>query len=136
MNKKIVLITLAAIAVIVCLVAVMLVRDSKPPVYNLSGGILDIKCSFGVSVPAAEITGLELTENAPEIKTKTNGADVGSVLKGEFLLEDGSKARLYVDAQSSPFIRFTWDGWIFYINAATREETEALYKNIEALSQK
>ena len=136
MNKKVGLITLAIIAVIVCLVAVMLVRDSKPPVYSLSGGNLGIKSSFGVSVPAAEITGLELTETAPEIKTKTNGAGVGSVLKGEFLLEDGLKARLYADTQSPPFIRFTWDGWVFYINAATREETEALYNALDALSQK
>lgn len=132
MNRKYGLFTVIIIAVVVVIVAVMLVNDSQPPVYEIKDGNLAISCSFGVSVPVAEISGLELTEDKPSIKTKTNGADVGSVYKGEFLLQDGAKARLYVNLKSPPFIRFSHGGVIYYINTDTQENTKELFRLLNA----
>ena len=136
MNKKYGLLTVIIIAVVVALVALMLANASKPPVYEIADNTLNIQCSFGVPVPVAEISGLELTDTAPEIKTKTNGADIGSIYKGEFLLKDGAAARLYIDKNSPPFIRFAQGGIIFYINTGTQDDTKTLFNRLSESASK
>jgi hypothetical protein len=121
-------ITLAVIAV----VAFLMNRDSKPAEYRIGDGKLTISCTFGVAVPLSEISAPELTETAPEVRSKTNGSGIGTVSKGEFLLSDGSAARLYIDSAVPPFIRFTQGGRVFYINAGTAETTQALYDELLA----
>ena len=120
-----------AIAVIVT-IALMMNRDSQSAEYRIEDSQLVISCSFGVSVPLDEIEGLTLTEAAPEIETKTNGAGIGSMHKGEYRLTDDNPARLYIDTSTPPFIRFTQGDTVFYLNAESPEATQALYDEILA----
>ena len=120
-----------AIAVIVT-IAFMMNRDSQPAEYTLEDARLTISCSFGVSVPLDEIEGLMLTETAPEIETKTNGASIGSVHKGEYRLADGSDAHLYIDTSIPLFIRFSQGDTLYYLNAESLEATQSLYDKIAA----
>jgi hypothetical protein len=111
-------------------VFIMMMGDSKPSPFEVSSGDLVIGGSFGVTVPLADITDLDLTDVPPEIKTKTNGAGLGSMYKGEFVLMDGKKARLYIDASQPPFIIFRDGDTVFYLNSGTPEETQALYQKL------
>ena len=104
-------------AAVIVAVVLMMSRDSQPAQYRVEGDQFIITCSFGVSVPVDEIDGLTLTDTAPEIETKTNGAGIGSMHKGEYRLTDGSKAMLYIDASAPPFIRFTQGDTGFFLNA-------------------
>jgi len=117
------------IAVIVT-VALMMNRDSKPAMYQIEDGQLVITCSFGVSVPLDEIQGLLVTDAAPGIETKINGAGIGSMHKGEYRLTDGSYARLYIDSSVPLFIRFSQGDTIYYLNAESAEATQALYDEL------
>jgi hypothetical protein len=122
-----------AIAVIIA-VALMMNRDGKPAEYRIEDERLVISCSFGVSVPLEEICALEITETAPGIGAKTNGASIGSMHKGEYKLADGSAARLYIDDSIPLFIRFTQGDTVFYLNSDTVETTQALFDQLrEAL---
>jgi hypothetical protein len=122
---------LIIVAVAVVLI-IMMSGDSKPAAYEIKDGELVITCSFGVSVPLNEITSLELTEDAPQIATKTNGAGIGSMQKGEYKLQDGSKARLYIDDEMPPFIRFVQGDTIFYLNSDSPEATQTLFDELSA----
>lgn len=133
MSKKVSLIIAAVIIVIVAVVVgVMMLGDSKASTYEIKDGNLVITSSFGTSVPLADITLLELTDTAPDIKTKTNGSGIGSMYKGEFLLTDGSAARLYIDAKMPPFIRFVQGDTVFYLNSDSAEATQSLFAELEA----
>ncbi len=133
MSKKASLIIAAVIIIVVAVVVgVMMLGDSKASTYEIKDGNLVITGSFGTSVPLSEITSLALTDTAPDIKTKTNGAGLGSMYKGEFLLTDGSKARLYIDAKQPPFIRFVQGDTVFYLNSDSAEATQSFYAELEA----
>ena len=129
-NKWAVIAAIIITIAVIIIVALMLNRDSQPAVYSIEDGQLVITCSFGVSVPLDEIVGLKITKTAPGIATKTNGAGIGSIHKGEYRLTDGSAARLYIDSSIPLFIRFTQDGTVFYLNAETAEATQALYDEL------
>ncbi len=133
MSRKVSLIITAIIVVVVAVVVgTMMTADSKAATFELKDGNLVITCSFGTSVPINEISSLELTDTAPDIKTRTNGAGIGSMQKGEYLLADGSKARLYVDTSASLFIRFVHSDTVFYINSDSAEATQSLFAELEA----
>jgi hypothetical protein len=119
---------------IIIVVAIILVitfsKSSKPSSFDVKDGQLSISGAFGTNVALDEIEGLQLTELPPEVKTRTNGSGLGTKLKGEFLLKDDIKARLYIDTSKPPFIAFTAGGTVFYIGLDTKEATEALYQQL------
>ncbi len=133
MNKKYLLLTVIIAVVVVVFVSFMLVKDSQAAEYDIQDGTLIIDTAFGVDVPVSQMKNLALTNDAPVVLTRTNGAGVGSVNKGEFLLEGDVKARIYADVEKPPFIKFTYDGTVFYLNADTAEETEALFGQLKGL---
>lgn len=118
-------------AAVIVAVILMMSRDSQSAQYRIEDNQLVINCSFGVSVPLDEIDGLTLTNAAPEIETKTNGAGIGTMYKGEYKLTDGSDARLFIDASVPPFICFTQGDTVFYLNTESSEATQALYDEIQ-----
>ena len=127
MKSKLV-ITLGIIITVSVAILIMLLSISKPTTFEVKDGDIIIGGSFGVTVPVSGITGLKLIEDPPKIVTRTNGSGVGTVYKGEFTLEGNVKARLYADASKPPFITFSFEDTVFYINSATDEELQALYQ--------
>ena len=113
-------------------IAIMMISDSQPVTFTIEDETLKIDAAFGVSVPIPEIKDIELVQSLPIITRKTNGLGLGSIYKGEFLLEGDVKARLYLDESLPPFIRFIYDDTVFYVNGASKEATQALYEQIEA----
>jgi hypothetical protein len=121
----------AALMIVISVVVVfMLLRDSKPSSFAVNDGNLIIGGAFGVTVPVAGIANPNITESPPKIASRTNGSGVGTVYKGEFRLEGNLNARIYADASKPPFIKFSYDNTIFYINLGTAEETQALYRQL------
>ncbi len=131
-NKWAIAVTIVVAIGVIIAIALMMNKDAKSAQYQIEDGQLAITCSFGVSVPLNEIEGLTLTEAAPEIKTKTNGAGIGSMQKGEYLLTDGSSARLYINTDVPLYIRFTQGDTVYYLNAENSEATQALYDELTA----
>lgn len=119
---------------IIIIVAVMLVfmftQGSKPSGVEIKDGQLSIGGLFGATVPLSDIDSLQLTEIPPDIVTRTNGSGIGTDYKGEFLLIDDVKARLYIDSSKPPFIVFYVGETVFYINLDTSEQTESLYQQL------
>jgi cell division protein YceG involved in septum cleavage len=132
MNKKgLTIIVLLAIIAVVAFVGFMVLRDSKPAQFEITDDALSIQCAFGVDVPLDEIENPELVSSMPSVAAKTNGAGVGSMQKGEYTLTDGRHARLYVDDTQPMFITFTYDDTVFFLNAATVEDTQTLFDTLQ-----
>jgi hypothetical protein len=131
-SKWVIAVAIVITITVIVIVAFMMNRDSQSAEYQIEDGRLAISCSFGVSVPLDEIDGLTLTETAPEIETKTNGAGIGSMHKGEYRLSDGTSARLYIDTSVPLFVRFSQGGTVYYLNAENAEATQALYAELSA----
>jgi hypothetical protein len=129
-NKWAIAATIIITIAVIITVAFMMNRDSQSAEYQFEDGKLTISCSFGVSVPLDEIEGLTLTETAPQIETKTNGAGIGSMQKGEYRLSDGSDARLYIDTSVPLFISFLQGNTVYYLNAESIDATQILYDKI------
>ena len=122
-----VIIAAAAIAV-----ALMMTNDSKDAQFSVDDSALNITCSFGVTVPLDEIESLELTQDVPQVASKDNGAGLGSMQKGQYTLEGGVKARLYIDEEAPVFIRFSHGGEVYYLSAESEDATRALFEQLIA----
>jgi hypothetical protein len=129
--KSKIIIVIVLLLVIATILVFFISRDGKESTFLVSNGNLEIKSSFGITVPLAEISGLELKNEMPAIGQKTNGMGLGSRYKGEFTFTDGTKARLYVDASKPPFITFMHGSTIFYINTDTPGKTQELFAQLK-----
>jgi hypothetical protein len=133
MKNKFAIFAGAVIVVAVAVfVGIMMSSSSQPTACALKDGNLVIDGMFGTSVPLTDISSLELTDTTPDIQTRTNGSSLGGVHKGEYLLTDGSKARLYIDENNSPFILFLQGDTVFYINLDSAEATQSFFSELQA----
>ena len=119
-------------AAVIVVVVLMMTNDSKDAQFSVDDSALNITCSFGVSVPLDEIENPELTQDAPQIKNKDNGAGIGSIQKGQYTLEGGVKARLYIDQKAPVFIRFSHGGEVYYLSAESEDATRALFEKLQS----
>jgi len=137
MNKKTQAIVGAVILAGCALFAILLITGTnKNPEYSIEGGSLVISSQFGTSVQLNTISNLSLTDQFPEIKTRTNGASIGGKHRGEYTLSGGEKARLYIDESAPAFIRFSSEDTVYYLSADSKEDTQALYDQLLSVSGK
>jgi hypothetical protein len=109
----------------------LIAGTNKNPEYSVTDGTLTISSQFGTSVKLNTISNLSLTPDAPEIKTRTNGASIGGKHRGDYVLSSGEKAKLYIDEAAPQFIRFSSDGTVYYLSADSEDATRALYEQLQ-----
>ena len=119
-------------AAVIVVVALMMTNDRKDAQFSVDDSALNITCSFGITVPLDEIENPELTQDVPKIKNKDNGAGIGSMQKGQYTLEGGVKARLYIDEKAPVFIRFSYGGEVYYLSAEWEDATRALFEQLHS----
>lgn len=130
-NKILIPIVLVLVVAFVVFIGTMMARDSKAAKFEITEDALSIQCSFGVDVPLSEIENLSTTDTLPAVGTKTNGAGIGSMQKGQYNLKDGRKARLYLDKTQPLFITFTQGDTVFFLNTDTQEDSQALFEQLQ-----
>ena len=130
-NKIAIIAAVVIIVAVAVVVGVMMTSDSKAAAIKIKDDALVISCSFGVTVPLDDISDLTFTEELPKIATKTNGASIGRMHKGEYEFADGSQARLYLNDEVPAYVRFTQGDTVFYLNADTIEDTKEIYDELQ-----
>ena len=103
--------------------------NSKPPVYTLKNGSLEISTAFGQTVRLSDIRSIALKDDMPEIGTKLNGLGIGSILRGKFSTGAGD-AMLYVDTSKPPFIYIKTANETIILNDSTKAKTQNLYSEL------
>lgn len=108
----------------------LLIYGSREPIVEVSSDRITIKGTYGVSIERDDIEEITLEGNIPKILQKTNGFDLGYILRGNFRLEGIGHSKIYIHENKSPYIVIKTDKRYYIINYRNSEKTEELYKRI------
>lgn len=92
---------------------------------------LEVTGMYGFTTSYEEINNLQLVEEMPSIKIRTNGIGLAHLSKGYFKLENGEKVKLFIYHDTPPYIYFeTIDGPV-YMNSFNSDETKQWYEQLQ-----
>ena len=88
---------------------------------------IEFKGIYGEKLSASKIESIQLVEQLPRIKKRTNGFALGSINKGFFKTEDGTSVKLILNADNKPYLLFTKsDGKEIYFSAKKSTNEQVL----------
>ncbi len=89
---------------------------------------------YGFEINISEIDSVNLVDNIPTIKLRTNGFSFGVVKKGFFNLDKYGKSRLLINSDIPPYLIISkTDGEKTIMNFKDKTETEKTYNQIKIL---
>ncbi|MGE4589380.1 MAG: DUF3784 domain-containing protein [Acidaminococcaceae bacterium] len=92
---------------------------------------------YGFEISIGEIENVELTDEFPTIKIRTNGFSFGNIKKGFFNLDKFGKSRLLIHSDLAPYLILTKNnGDKIIINFKEKLETEKMYEKIKILKDR
>lgn len=87
---------------------------------------------YGFEISIGEIENVELSNELPTIKMRTNGFSFGNIKKGFFNLDKFGKSRLLIHSDLAPYLILTKNnGDKIIINFKEKNETEKMYEKIK-----
>lgn len=112
-------------------VAILLYFSTQETSVSTTDEALKIEGMYGDTFAWDELDDVQLIDELPAISLRTNGSAVGSDLKGHFKFENGNKAILFVNKSVPPFITFTANDKLYYVNLKDASDTNALYDTMQ-----
>jgi hypothetical protein len=106
--------------------------SNQAPKIEVNENTISISGMYGRDILTSEIVSVELLEKLPPIRQRTNGSSTHKYNKGHFLLKNGEKCIMIV-LLNAPYIEIRTTDNLYYLNGATKDETEALYQQIKQL---
>ena len=97
----------------------------------ITDGVLEITGQYGVSSSLEDIEEVRLQEEIPEIGRKVNGAGLGSIRKGDYEVEGMGTCRLFLHAESGPYLYIKTEGKYLIVNYADAQKTEDAYERLQ-----
>lgn len=132
-KKKNRFITVFYLIVIFSTLAVIIILAFRGSVENkvvLKPQEMDIQGLYGMDILKKDILNIEIVDELPPIKERSNGFAGNNLCKGEFVLEDDSKCKLFINRGIPIFVRLTCKDDVLYINTKDSAETQNLYQSI------
>lgn len=111
-------------------IGIIILISAQTPEVLISDETVQIKGLYGIEIDRSDINDVKLVDTIPAVMRKTNGFDCGNILKGNFLLQGGVKAKLYVHAGKPPFIEITTRKGLIILNQGDPERTAALFQSL------
>lgn len=103
---------------------------SKP---SISDKLIKASGMYGFELSVYDIEKVELTNQIPDIKLRTNGFSFGSVKRGFFELDKYGQTHLRIFSDKSPYLIMTkLDSTKMIMNFKNKTETENLFNDIKA----
>ncbi len=116
---------------ILVLVFGMLLYGAREPKIEVENDRITIRGMYGRTIDREDIVELSLQDNIPRILNKTNGFDLGYILRGNFRLENIGSAILFINERSSPYIVIKTEDRYYIINYKDSNKTMDLYNKIK-----
>lgn len=88
---------------------------------------LSFKGMFGLTIKYSDINQLDTVSSLPKIKRRTNGFILGKTVKGNYILNDSTKVKLYITLENPPYINIKTNDLNLYINFTDPRRTINLY---------
>lgn len=112
-------------------VGVILYFSMQPTSISVSDEHIIIDGMYGDTIDWSSIEDLQLVDELPAISMRTNGSAVGATLRGHFKFESGDKAKLFVNKSKQPFITFSANETLYYMNLDDSAATIALFEDMK-----
>ena len=129
-KKRLIPIIIVSVVLLVGVPALMF-WFSQPTEVIVTDEAIVIEGSYGREVPFDDVENVTWT-TLPEIARRTNGADTGTRLTGNFRTEAGEDVLLFIDRDVEPVIRLDWSDKTIYLNQSSVKETRQLYEDIRS----
>ncbi len=107
---KSILLPVTSGGVVIVIVAIVLLWTMQPLGVIVGEDSLQIKGMYGGTYAYDQMKALTYMNDIPKITMRTNGAALGSHLKGHFNMETLGAVTLFVDTNNHGFIYFEYDG--------------------------
>lgn len=106
--------------------------STSKPIYN--NDTIRFSGMYGFEINIGEIENIELSDELPKIKVRSNGFSYGSAKKGFFTLDNFGKSRLLVHSDLPPYLIITKNNdEKIIINFKDKTETENTYNKIKTM---
>lgn len=121
--------SLSSVAVIVVLI--LAVWSMQPLKLETETEYFKISGMYGSEYQYEKIENLQYLEAIPKILTRTNGAALGSHLKGYFKMEELGSVKLFVNTDYEGYVYFEYEGKKIIFNTP-EESLKVIYETLES----
>ncbi|SHI83016.1 Uncharacterized membrane protein [Clostridium cavendishii DSM 21758] len=97
---------------------------------NIDNASVNIKGMYSENINRKEIKEVKLEDGLPKITMKQNGAAIGKKKIGYFRMQDGDKAKLFVENAKEKVVKILTSDKIIYINYDDENKTKELYEKL------
>lgn len=118
------------IVIAVVLVAGLFIYFSQGTKVTLLDEGVKIHGMYGDVYAWDAITSVELKDTLPTIELRTNGADIGSHLRGHFRTKEYGDVLLFVKKKNPPYIYLSTQDKVIIFNLPESEQTKETYTKI------
>ncbi len=108
----------------------------QPVKVELGDNYIQLSGAYGKMIPYSDITSVVLINNIPDIKGKTQGYQIGQVLKGNFKLNDKTIVLMLVDKREPHTLKIQRSEKPTIYISSTQIDEEVLIRIIEGKLQK
>lgn len=129
--KKELIIPIVISGVVLIGVGILMVFSFQPTRLTYLEEGLEIHGMYGDTYAWEDMEKVELLRTLPHIEMRTNGSAVGSRLKGYFRTSEYGKVKLFVNANTPPFVYFIADGEKVIFNLESAAKTQEAFQEIE-----
>lgn len=116
--------------IVMAFAALSLVLSFRPTKITVGEENVKVSGMYGREIPIADVVSVELLDEMPPIRQRTNGSDTGNRLKGHFVLKSGEKCIIFIRKQA-PYIEMRTTDNLYYFNADSKQQTDQLYQEIK-----
>ena len=82
----------------------------------------------------ADIESVTLVDNLPRILRRTNGFSSGGLLRGNFLLEEWGRGKLFINRNSPPYLVVRTRDAFVVVNFEDAAQTRELYRRLAGVT--
>lgn len=132
-RRRVRLITAVIVGVTVALILGQIYIHSQPPNVEVSSERFAAGLGFyGIDIPRASITSVELVTELPRIQSRTNGFASGGLLRGNFRLDEWGAGKLFINRSSPPYIVVRTAETFVVVNFEDPARTRELYGRLSS----
>ena len=106
--------------------------SAKPTTVIFSVNNIEFTGKYGITIQADQIKNVELLDNIPHIKIRTNGVGLGNILKGHFTLDEIGRCHLFLRLPNPPYLYIELNnGKKILFNSTDTTYTKNIYQRIQ-----
>ena len=131
-SKKVeVKVALGITVVTFAIIVTSLIYGAREPEIIIQDHSITIKGIYGTTIKEENILEIKLEDTIPKILSKTNGFDLGYILRGNFKLDEIGSSSIYIHQNKPPYIIIKTKKGHYIINYKDPKRTIKLYNDLK-----